>query len=38
MQLAKHNKVQLICVPWHEDIFGNETADQLASTGFELPL
>jgi uncharacterized Fe-S cluster-containing radical SAM superfamily protein len=30
MELAKHNSVQLIRVPGHEGIFGNETVDQLA--------
>jgi ribonuclease HI len=30
MQLARHNRVQLIWVPGHEDTVGNETADQLS--------
>jgi ribonuclease HI len=37
MQLAEHNRVQLIWVPGHEGIDGNETADQLAKTGSENP-
>jgi hypothetical protein len=36
-QLAKHNIVQMIWVPGHESIAGNETADQLARTGSEHP-
>jgi D-arabinose 5-phosphate isomerase GutQ len=35
MQLARHNRLQLICVPGREDIVGNEMADQLAKTGSE---
>jgi ribonuclease HI len=35
IQLAKHNRVQLIWVPQHKGIVGNETADQLARTGPE---
>jgi ribonuclease HI len=31
-QLARHNSVQLIWVPGHEGIVGNETAYQLART------
>jgi ribonuclease HI len=31
-QLARHNRVQLIWVPGHDGIVGNETADQLART------
>jgi ribonuclease HI len=39
MQVAKHNRVQLICVPGHEVIIvGNETADQLARVGSDHPL
>jgi ribonuclease HI len=37
MQLARHNRVQLIWVPGHEGIVWNETADQLAKTGSEHP-
>jgi hypothetical protein len=36
-QLARHSRVQLIWVPGHEDIVGNETANQLAKTGSEHP-
>jgi ribonuclease HI len=32
VQLARHNRVQLIGVPEHEVIAGNETADHLAKT------
>jgi hypothetical protein len=37
MQLATHNRVQLIWVPGREGIVGNETADQLARTRSEHP-
>jgi hypothetical protein len=33
IQLATHNRVQLIWVPGHESIAGNGTADQLTKTG-----
>jgi ribonuclease HI len=36
-QLTKHNRVQLIWVPGHEAIVGNETAGQLVRTGSEHP-
>jgi ribonuclease HI len=38
MQLAKHNRVQLIWVPRHEGTVGNKTADQLARMGSDHPL
>jgi ribonuclease HI len=36
-QLARNNRVQLIWVPGHEGIVGNEMSDQLARTGYEHP-
>jgi ribonuclease HI len=36
-QLVRHNRVQLIWVPGHEGVVGNEMADQLARTGSEHP-
>jgi ribonuclease HI len=36
MQLAKHNKVQLIWVPGYESMAGNETADQMANWDLNL--
>jgi hypothetical protein len=37
MQLAKHTRVQLIWVPGHEGLVGNETTDQPARMGSEHP-
>jgi ribonuclease HI len=37
IQLARHNRVQLIWMPGHEGVPGNETADQLVRTGSEHP-
>jgi hypothetical protein len=37
IQLARHNRVQLIWVPHHEVIAGNGTADQLSRTVSEYP-
>jgi ribonuclease HI len=37
IQLAIHNRVQLIWVPGHEGIVANEMADQLARMGSEHP-
>jgi hypothetical protein len=37
MELANHNRVQLVWPPEHEGIAGNETADQLAKIGSEHP-
>jgi ribonuclease HI len=34
-QVARHKRVQLIWMPGHEGIVGNETADQLARMGSE---
>jgi hypothetical protein len=35
MQLARQNRVQLVWMPGHEGIAGNETANYLAKTGSE---
>jgi hypothetical protein len=35
IELANHNRVQLVWVPGHEGVAGNETADQLAKIGSE---
>jgi ribonuclease HI len=35
IELASHNRVQLVWVPGHEGVAGNETADQLAKIGSE---
>jgi ribonuclease HI len=37
IQLARHNRVQLVWVPGQEGIAGNETADLLERTGSEHP-
>jgi hypothetical protein len=37
MQLPEHNTAQMIQVPGHEGIDGNEMSDQLAKQGFECP-
>jgi ribonuclease HI len=37
MELSNHNSVQLVWVPGHEGVAGNEVADQLAKIGSEHP-
>ena len=38
MKLTKHNRIQLVWVPGHVEIDGNEIADELARQGFSHPL
>jgi ribonuclease HI len=38
VKLAKHNRIQLVWVPRHMGIDGNEIADQLARQGSSHPL
>jgi ribonuclease HI len=38
VKLAEHNRIQLVWVPGHINIDGNQTADQLARQGASYPL
>jgi ribonuclease HI len=38
VKLVQHNRIQMIWVPGHMGIRGNETANQLARQGFSCPL
>ena len=36
-ELATHNSVLLVWVPWYEGILGNERTDELAKKGADTP-
>jgi ribonuclease HI len=38
VKLKEHNRIELVWVPGHNGIDGNETADQLARIGSSHPL
>jgi ribonuclease HI len=38
VKLVEHNRIQLVRVPGHDGIDGNETTDQLARMGTSHPL